>query len=552
MDLNPQLLVNAQAKFQEITEREQCEESLYAFLKKGWKYIDPAPFVGGWHLEAIAEHLQAVTDGQIRRLLITVPPRTSKSSLCSVGWPAWTWAQSRIGPTSGPQVQFLSASYSHSLSLRDSVKTRRVIESPWYKKHWGNRFQMTGDVNTKGRYENNRGGYRIATSVDGTTTGEGGMIILVDDAHSATEVESDQVRESTLMWWDEAMSTRINSQEYGVFVVIMQRLHHADLAGHILAREGSDWTHLCLPMHHDPKRHCVTMVNGAKFWEDPRTKPEELLCPDRFSEEACVSLARRLGPFAAAGQLEQIPVPRGGGIIKEEWWGQWTDPTYPQFSFVVASLDSAYTEKEENDPSALTIWGVYLNENKQPRIMLIYGFQDRLTLPDLVERVVATCTTAPLPNSSKYKHSPRFRIDKLIIESKASGISVYQELQRVIGFSGQFSIELFNPSKLGDKQARVYSVQHLFSEGLVYVPWPSEKEGPNKGKPSLYPYRWAEEIINQITRFPRDTHDDFCDSMSQCLRWLRDSGLLQRNEEYASDVQDELAYRGRQIPLYGV
>lgn len=552
MNISPQLLVNAQAKFQEITEREQCEESLYAFLKKGWKYIDPAPFVGGWHLEAIAEHLQAVNDGQIRRLIINVPPRTSKSSICSVAWPAFTWAQSRIGPCSGPHVQFLSASYAQTLSLRDSVKNRRLIESPFYKKYWGSRFSMTSDVNTKGRFENDKGGYRIATSVDGALTGEGAQIILIDDPHNATEVESDLVRTSTLQWWDEAMSTRLNDQHTGAYVVIMQRLHQEDLTGHIIRRELSDWTWLMLPMEHEVARHCTTMVNGAKFWEDPRTEEGELLCPNRFNVESVKSLTKRLGDFSAAGQLQQSPIPRGGGIIKSDWWGQWTDATYPQFDYVIASLDTAYTEKEENDASALTIWGIYKNENQQPRIMLIYGWQDRLALPDLVEKVAATCTQSPLPNTSKYKHSQRFRIDKLVIESKASGISVYQELQRTIGFSGQFAIELFNPTKLGDKWARVYSVQHLFSEGLVYVPWPKEKEGMNKGQPGPKAYKWAEEIIDQITIFPRGAHDDYVDSMSMGLRWLRDSGLLLRNEEHAYDEHEELVYKGRSVPLYPV
>lgn len=929
MIINPQLLVSAQAKFQEVTEREQCEESLYAFLKKGWKYIDPAPFVGGWHLEAIAEHLQAVTDGQIRRLLINVPPRTSKpvahdawvlsrrglirlsevivgdevwthrgrwravtaihdqgllpilrittrsgrvveaaadhpfltpdgwvemgqlqpddvvgivpcredcgqsavtemearllgyfvgdgackaqpnitcaddavaddiqkcaaslgfatkiqtyrmastghmlrrivvfdpkyskrgapihtksgirlwlerhgifgmssytkmippevmsapnaviraflgaywscdgciavkgakrdgverddlevrcdsvnrpfleqiqialtrlginsgiftkvakiktkkqgdtytshclrlsaqddvwrfaqqvellhhrvermknakkrrfdfdrslwgasvasitasgekhcicltveedssftangfavhnSSICSVAWPAWTWAQKRIGPNSGPQVQFLSASYAQSLSLRDSVKTRRLIESPFYQKYWGSRFSMTSDVNTKGRYENNKGGYRIATSVDGTLTGEGSQVILVDDAHSATEVESDLVRTSTLQWWDEALSTRLNDPNTGAFVVIMQRLHQEDLTGHIIRREGADWTWLMLPMEHEKSRHCITYVNGAKFWEDPRTEEGELLCPDRFTKEAVANLSKRLGDFASAGQLQQSPVPRGGGLIKEEWWQQWTEPTYPPFSYIIASLDTAYTEKEENDASALTIWGVFQEERTEvsrygnqivhkehPKIMLIHGFQERLALPDLVERVKVACSTMKLPANHPYANKPRFKVDKLIIESKASGLSVYQELQRVIGFSGQFSIELFNPTKLGDKWARVYSVQHLFSEGLVYVPWPKEKDGPNKGQAGPLPYKWVEEIMDQITIFPRGAHDDYVDSMSMGLRYLRDSGVLLRNEEHAHDIQEEGVYRGRAAPLYPV
>jgi phage terminase large subunit-like protein len=827
MNISAALATSAIAKYGEVTEREKCEESLYEFLKRGWKYIDPAAFVPGWHLEAIAEHLQAVTDGQIRRLIINVPPRSSKSTLTSVAWPAWTWAQSHISPCSGPHVQFLSTSYAQNLSLRDSVKNRRLIESPWYKKYWGRRFSMTSDVNTKGRFENDKGGYRIATAVGAALTGEGGQIILVDDPHNATEVESDLVRTSTLEWWSESLSTRLNDQQTGAYVVIMQRLHQEDLTGYILSREHSDWVHLMIPMSHEVDRHCITYSQGEKFWEDPRTEEGELLCEPRFSQETVNSLTKRLGPFActpaespvlmadlsmrpisqikvgdeivgfdkkvrsdekfgrqkltkakvleihsyfapvvkmkldsgevirctrdhkwytkdrgpdremyapvslnrgtklarvcparlpvfsieeerlagwlagffdgegsvsfcrkdvqnangakyppsatisfyqgagrnlplcekleyalrhfgfefsyvederkpnkdapcygyrsyrlkqlglpvyqrflhivqpvkwrdriiegaykskfirqrerveliepdgeetvyalttttgnyvvwglassnSAGQLQQSPIPRGGGIIKEEWWGQYTEAHYPAFEYVLASLDTAYTEKEENDPSGITIWGIYRNENQQPRIMLIHGWTDRLTLPDLAERVMATCTTSALPDSSKYKYKPRFKVDRLVIESKASGISVYQELQRVMSFTGAFGIELFNPTKLGDKQARAYSIQHLFSEGLVTVPWPKEKDGPNKGQPSDSGYKWAQEIIDQITVFPRGSHDEYMDTTSMGLRWLRDSGMLQRNEESAQEQHDESLFRGRPMPLYGV
>jgi len=552
VNINLAAIAAAHGKSVENSDRIECEESLYAFLKKGWKYIDPAPFVGGWHLEAIAEHLQAVNDGHIRRLIINIPPRTSKSSICSVAWPAFTWAQSNIGPCSGPQVQFLSASYAQTLSLRDSVKNRRLVESPWYKKNWGDRFSMTSDVNTKGRFENDRGGYRLATSVDGTTTGEGGQIILIDDPHNAAEMESDLVRTGTIQWWDEVMGSRLNDPATGAYVVIMQRLHQEDLTGHIIRKELKDWTWLMLPMEHEKQRHCITKVQGQPFWEDPRTEEGELLCPDRFTKASVEILSKRLGPFAAAGQLQQLPVPRGGGIIKEEWWGQYLEGTYPPFEYIVASLDTAYTEKEDNDPSALTLWGVYRNENDQPRIMLVHGWQDRLAISDLIERVQASCTVSPLPNSSKYKYSPRFRVDRLIIESKASGISVYQELQRVIGFSSQLGIELFNPTKLGDKWARVYSIQHLFSEGLIYTPWPVIKEGELKGQPSPTGYTWAEDIIDQVTIFPRGAHDDFVDSMSMGLRWMRDSGILQRNEETIFEEREAGMHRGKPTPLYGI
>jgi hypothetical protein len=390
-DFRVKTLANAKMRAAELERIAEFENDLYKFLQAGWKYIDPAEFCGGWHLEAIADHLMAVTRGQIQRLIINVPPRTSKSTLCSVAWPAWTWAQSRTGPLAGPHVQFLTSSYAQSLSMRDSVKMRRLVESPWYQRFWKERFKLTGDQNTKLRFENNKGGYRLSTSVDGTTTGEGGTIILVDDAHNANEMESDVVRTNTITWWDEVMSTRLNDQNTGAYVVIMQRLHQEDLTGHIISRELDDWTWLMLPMEHDPGRHCVTYLNGEKFWEDPRTGDGELLCPERFNGGIVDNLKRRLGPYGAAGQLNQSPVPRGGGIIQEEWWQHWTNPldpreapTYPKLEFLLASLDTAYTEKEENDASALTIWGVFRDENGNPRLILVYGWQDRLTLNDLV------------------------------------------------------------------------------------------------------------------------------------------------------------------------
>jgi predicted phage terminase large subunit-like protein len=544
-DFRVKTLANAKMRAAELERIAEFENDLYKFLQAGWKYIDPAEFCGGWHLEAIADHLMAVTRGQIQRLIINVPPRTSKSTLCSVAWPAWTWAQSRTGPLAGPHVQFLTSSYAQSLSMRDSVKMRRLVESPWYQRFWKERFKLTGDQNTKLRFENNKGGYRLSTSVDGTTTGEGGTIILVDDAHNANEMESDVVRTNTITWWDEVMSTRLNDQNTGAYVVIMQRLHQEDLTGHIVSRELDDWTWLMLPMEHDLGRHCVTYLNGEKFWEDPRTGDGELLCPERFNGGIVDNLKRRLGPYGAAGQLNQSPVPRGGGIIQEEWWQHWVNPidpkespTYPKLEFLLASLDTAYTEKEENDASALTIWGVFRDENGNPRLILVYGWQDRLTLNDLVIKVIDTCTVDQRQNTTAKR---RFPVDRLLIESKASGLSVYQELRRTIGISGKFGIELFNPSKQGDKVARVYSIQHLFSEKMVYVPWVEP-----------YGFTWANEILDQITVFPRGSHDDYVDSMSQALRYLRDMNFALLREEHDMDVAEQMRYSPKLPALYPV
>lgn len=156
-------------------DRVDFEESLYLFYKGAWPYIDAAPWVDGWAIDAVAEHLQAVCDGEITRLIINISPRCSKSNLVSVAFPAWVWAQNRIGPISGPQTTFVGASYTHQLSLRDSVKCRRLIESPWYQARWGDRFQLTSDQNTKSRFTNDKSGERLTTSIDGTNTGEGGM-----------------------------------------------------------------------------------------------------------------------------------------------------------------------------------------------------------------------------------------------------------------------------------------------------------------------------------------------------------------------------------------
>lgn len=547
-------LHNAAKRAKEIRAREDYEDDLYKFLQAGWQYIDPAEFKGGWHLEAIAEHLEAVTRGEIQRLIINVPPRTSKSSLCSVAWPAWSWIQRKIGPLSGPHVQFLTSSYAQSLSMRDSVKMRRLIESPFYQKNWGDRFKLTSDQNTKLRFENNKGGYRLSTSVDGTTTGEGGTIILVDDAHNAGEVESDLVREGVLSWWDEVMSTRLNDQSTGAYVVIMQRLHQEDLTGHIITKEMDDWTWLMLPMSYEPDRHCITYSKtGEVFWEDPRTQEGELLCPERFSKDIVDSLVRRLGSFGAAGQLQQSPIPRGGGIIKEEWWQKWVNPidpreapAYPKCEYIIASLDTAFTEKKENDASALTIWGVFREEpvrivgqeNKYqppglPKLMLIYGWNVRLSFPDLLQKVIDTCTVDKRETDTKH----RFPVDRLIIESQAAGIPLNQELARAIGLSTKLGVEVVRAT--GDKWGRLYSIQHVFEAKMVYVPWVEP-----------YGYKWVEEIIDQVTIFPRGSHDDLCDSVSQAIRYLRDTNFAIMREEHEVDVREEMTYRSRSAALY--
>jgi predicted phage terminase large subunit-like protein len=555
-------------------DKADSEDSLYFFLQKAWRYIDSSPFTEGWPIEAVAEHLQAVADGDIRRLIINIPPRCSKSSLTSVAFPAWVWAQPWNTPTSGPGTQFLHASYAQSLSLRDSVKCRRLIESPWYQALWGERFRLTGDQNTKTRFDNDKNGSRLATSVGSALTGEGGSIIVVDDPNAAQEAFSEATIASTIEWWDSALSTRLNNPKTGAFIVIQQRLSEEDLTGHIMSKDEGEWTHLCLPMRYEWRRHSYSSY-GDTEWNDPRGLDEDgeplvvvdedgerrpvsvdaelelerrensLLWPERFGEEEVTVLEKQLGPWSAAGQLQQRPEPKGGGIIKREWWQTWDNPIYPNMDTIIATLDTAYTTKTENDPSAMTVWGVFSQDvgsvappsmaagrygnrvdiyrqqtETNPRAMMMYAWQGRYELHDLVAKVADTCR--------------QFKVDVVLIENKAAGHSVAQEMKRLFGYE-KFGIQMYDP-KSQDKLARLYSVQHLFAEGLVYAPI----------------RQWSEMVITQCGQFPKGKHDDLVDTVSMAMRHLRDTGILVRSSEWSSNMEHSLAHNSNSssLPLY--
>jgi predicted phage terminase large subunit-like protein len=257
-------------------------------------------------------------------------------------------------------------------------------------------------------------------------------------------------------------------------------------------------------------------------WSDPRTEDGELLVPERYDEASVARLERQLGPFGAAGQLQQRPEPKGGGILKREFWKDWTRPTYPEVDFVIACVDTAYTTKEENDFSAMTVWGVF-NDNDVPKVMLMNGWQVKLELHELVDKISAT--------------AKKFGVDHLLIENKASGISVAQELRRLYAHES-FSVQLHDP-KSGDKVARAYSVQHILAEGIVHAPTD---------------FAWADMVITQCAGFPKAKHDDIVDTVTMALRYLRDIGMISRSAERLAELADSLSFKGNagDKPLYPV
>lgn len=235
-----------------------------------------------------------------------------KSLLVSVFWPAWEWIR-------WPERRWLFSSYAFSLSMRDSIKCRRSIESPWYQAFWGDRYSLTIDQNTKSRFDNNRSGYRLSTSVGGTATEEGGDRIVCDDPHNVQEAESDSIRSGPLEWFDVVMSTRVNDPKTSAMVVVMQRCHQRDLSGHLLDKGG--WEHLCLPAEYEGSKRATSIG-----FSDPRTEHGQLLWPEQFGAKEIADLKINLGRCAAAGQLQQRPSPAGGGLIKPHWFRFWEPP----------------------------------------------------------------------------------------------------------------------------------------------------------------------------------------------------------------------------------
>jgi len=278
---------------------------------------------------------------------------------------------------------------------------------------------------------------------------------------------------------------------------------------------------------------------------DRRKEDGELLFPQRFPQDVVDRDRHVMGEYAFAGQMQQTPTPRGGGVIRRDWWQKYKRESYPPFDYVIAALDTAYTTKQENDPSAMTVWGIWSGGDmtaqitrtpgadgsitqlartytpEHPKCMLIYAWQERLELHELVERVRDTMTD--------------YGVQKLLVENKAAGFSVAQELRRVYGYD-EFGVQLIDP-KGHDKLARLYSVQHLFEEGLIYAPDRS----------------WADMVITQAEQFPKAAHDDLVDTTSMALRHLRELGLLVRGSEFTAELNESIMHRGpEEEPLYPV
>jgi predicted phage terminase large subunit-like protein len=288
-------------------DREACK-SLSEFIKRAWHVIEPGTvYKHNWHIEAMAAHLEAVYRGEIRRLMINVPPGASKSTIVGVFFAMWCW-----GPMQSPHLRFVGVAHEQTLGVRDNLKCRRLLQSEWFQERWP--VLITSDQNEKLNFENVATGFR-SVATPSNITGRRGNVIIIDDPISVENANSVVEREKVNQWFAESLPTRLNDPETSAIVLVMQRVHEDDPTGMILSK-GWGWDHLMIPMEYEPERASTTSIQ----WKDPRTKAGELFFPDRFPAPVVEEYRKTLGAFAYAGQMQQRPAPREGAMFKRSWF----------------------------------------------------------------------------------------------------------------------------------------------------------------------------------------------------------------------------------------
>ncbi len=454
-------------------DRELCARSLRDYVEGAWHLVLPHErFVGGWHIDAICEHLEAVTRGEINRLVINVPPGSMKSLLVSVFWPTWEW-------TTQPGTRSMFATYGSALSKRDSLRARRIVESEWYRARWGHQFKASRDAWGAMKFENDKGGFRMATSVTGTVTGEHAHRLVADDlikpmdAKTGLQLITTTALDRARDFLTQTFSTRAIDKEKTARVLIMQRLHEADPTG--VALEDPDVVHLCLPMRFEPETRCETQLGFV----DPRTVAGELLW-SRFTDKGVDSEARILGARGTAAQHQQRPAPAGGNIVKRTDIRYWRELPRGSRTRWIQSWDFTFSDGSESDFVAGHVW---LEADG------CFYLVDRIA-----ERLSFSASCAVMKTLSG-KHPQAIR---KVVENKANGPAIEDALvDQVPG------IDLVEPR--GDKTARMNAVEPLFAAHNVFVPDAS------------LGYPWVEDVVRQWCTFPAAAHDDDCDAMTQAL-----------------------------------
>lgn len=460
---------------------------------------------------------------------------THNSLLTQVFWPAWEWSAMDL-----PSNRYVTFSYSAFLTERDNDRFCKLIQSERFNELWGDKFKVTAEGKVK--IANNKTGWKFASSVGGVGTGERGDRVVCDDSNNVIDVGSSIIRGDTNQWFEESVQNRLNDLRRSSIIVISQRVHEDDVSGLILEK-FHNYCHLVIPMCYEADRHCITEIG----WSDPRTREGELACPERFPESTLTQF--KSNEYLWAGQYQQRPQLRGSAILKSEYWQPWDEESsvengvkyglYPPFEYVVGCLDTAMTEKKQNDPSAFLALGVWRNKNNNRRIMLIYAWTERFEFHDLINQIVRACKKC------------KITLDKLLVEAKANGHSVEQELRRLHQNNAYeagnplalTSIQLWNPGR-GDKVSRAMAIQPIMERRVVFYPTRTGEDG------SIIPRVWAQAVERQASSFPRGKHDDLVDCLTMGLAHLRLIGMIATPEEEREVLRQELSDYKTPLPLY--
>jgi predicted phage terminase large subunit-like protein len=457
-------------------------KGLAEFVRRAWPIVEPSQALEwSWHLDAICEQLERVTRGEIRRLVINVPPGCSKSLIVSVLWPAWVWTQK-------PGHRWMCASHGDMVVTRDAERMRSLIKSAWYRERWPDVQIPEGKAASDAArtFRTTRGGMRYSQTVRGQWTGEHCDTLIVDDpidpdgAEATSGVELDDV----IAWWDGTMPSRFRDHKRSATVLIMQRLHARDLAGYILAEEP-DAVVLCLPMQFE-------QAHPHRWPGDPRTEEGELLVPERIPLAAVVAMTKRM-KWRAPAQLQQRPTGKEGEIFKEAYFKRrWTE--LPAGGTFTLSVDCKFASKETRSAVVIQCW-----YQKGPDHYLVDQIRGHFGFVDTCKQLVVMATRYP-------------KALRKLVEAKANGPAVVDALKGE--FAGFIEVE---PE--GSKEARAWATEPLWESGNVWLPHPTEARYPDGTKRAA---GWVDEepegFVREHLTFPRGLFDDQVDAGTQYLR----------------------------------
>jgi predicted phage terminase large subunit-like protein len=442
----------------------------YTFMHRAFRELNPrSSFLHNWHNELIASKLEACRRGEITRLIINVPPRSLKSHAAAVAFPAFVLGHN-------PSAQIICASYGQDLANKHSSDCRTVMTSAWYRSLFLTR--LAPQKQSVQEFLTTQNGFRLATSVGGVLTGRGADFVIIDDPLKPDEALSESQRKAVNEWFDHTLYSRLNDKQTGCIIIIMQRLHEDDLVGHVLEQEAWDLVRLPAIAEED-EAHIIR--SPYRTWV-ARRQAGEALHPEREPLPVLEHVRRTVGEYNFAGQYQQSPAPLGGGMVKLAWFRSYVPGEQPaKFDMIIQSWDTANKSTELSDFSVCTTWG-----RKNKKLYLLHVLRKRMDYPELKRAV--------------WQQAARFQPSNILIEDKASGTQLIQELIQ----DGVDGVTCYEPTM--DKIMRMHSVTSTIENGFVYVPAEAE---------------WLAAYLQELTTFPACKHDDQADSTSQALDWAK-------------------------------